>query len=93
MPKMATLIDDVVFDDIWARPELSPRDRSLVTIAGLVAAGDTRQLRGHLRRALNNGVTATELKEVMLHMAFYAGWPKALSSVAIAKEVLTDEAS
>jgi 4-carboxymuconolactone decarboxylase len=87
-PKLVSLTDDVVFGDIWTRPELSPRDRSMITVASLVTSGSTEQLHGHLQRAKDNGVTATELKEIIIHMAFYAGWPKAMSAVTVAKEVL-----
>ena len=86
-PKLAELTDDVLFGDVWARPELSPRDRSLVTVAALVAGGNTEQLAGHLNRALENGVTETELAEVITHLAFYAGWPRAMSAVRVARDV------
>ena len=86
-PKLAELTDDVLFGDVWARPELSARDRSLVTVAALVAGGNTEQLAGHLNRALENGVTETELAEVITHLAFYAGWPRAMSAVRVAREV------
>jgi len=86
-PKLVSLTDDVLFGDIWARPELSPRDRSLITVAVLVANGSTEQLPGHLRRARDNGLTETELKEVIIHLAFYAGWPRAMSAVQVAKQV------
>jgi 4-carboxymuconolactone decarboxylase len=86
-PKMVSLTDDVLFGDVWARPELSPRDRSLITVASLITGGSTEQLRGHLQRARDNGLSETELKEVILHLAFYAGWPRAMSAVAVAKEV------
>ena len=87
-PKLVSLTDDVLFGDIWARPELSPRERSLITVAALIAGGNTEQLTGHLRRAQENGLTDTELKEVIIHLAFYAGWPKAMSAVQVAKNVL-----
>jgi alkylhydroperoxidase/carboxymuconolactone decarboxylase family protein YurZ len=78
-PKLVSLTDDVLFGDGWARPELSPRDRSLITVAALITGGDTEQLRGHLDRARQNGLTETELKESIIHLAAYAGWPKAMS--------------
>ena len=84
-PKLVSLTDDVLFGDIWARTELSPRDRSLVTVAALITAGNTEQLPGHLRRAQENGLTEAELKEVIIHLAFYAGWPRAMSAVQVAK--------
>jgi 4-carboxymuconolactone decarboxylase len=87
-PKLVELTDDVLLGDVWARPELSPRDRSLVTVAALVAGGNTEQLRGHLQRARDNGLTETELKELIIHLAFYAGWPKAMSAITVAKQVL-----
>jgi len=83
--KLVSLTDDVLFGDIWARTELSPRDRSLVTVAALITAGNTEQLPGHLRRARENGLTEDELKEVIIHLAFYAGWPRAMSAVQVAK--------
>jgi 4-carboxymuconolactone decarboxylase len=86
-PKLVSLTDDVLFGDIWARPELSPRDRSLITVASLVTGGNTEQLTGHLRRARDNGLTEPELKEVIIHLAFYAGWPRAMSAVQVAKRV------
>ena len=86
-PKLVSLTDDVLFGDIWARPELSPRDRSLITVAALIVGGNTEQLTGHLRRAQENGLTETELKEVIIHLAFYAGWPRAMSAVQVAKDV------
>ncbi len=86
-PKLAELTDTVLFGDVWARPELSPRDRSLVTVAALISGGNTEQLRSHLQLAKTNGVTETELSEVMTHLAFYCGWPKAISAIGVAKEV------
>ena len=84
---MVSLTDDVLFGDVWERPELGKRDRSLITVAALIANGNVEQLPGHLGRALENGVTETELKEVIMHLAFYAGWPRAMSAVAVAKRV------
>ena len=86
-PKMVSLTDDVLFGDVWARPELPLRDRSLITVASLITSGSTEQLRGHLQRARDNGLSETELQEVITHMAFYAGWPKAMSAITVAKEV------
>jgi 4-carboxymuconolactone decarboxylase len=85
-PKLAELTDDVLFDDVWNRTELAARDRSLITVAALVAGGDADQLRFHLGRARENGVTETELIEAITHLAFYAGWPKAMTAVAVAKQ-------
>lgn len=89
-PKIAELTDGVLFGDIWERPELSPRDRSLITIAALVVGGNTEQLPGHLARGKANGLTNTEISELITHLAFYAGWPKALSAVTAARRVLED---
>ncbi len=86
-PKLAQLTDDVLFGDVWAREELSPRDRSLITVAALIANGNTEQLTGHLNRARANGLSETELAEVIIHLAFYAGWPRAMSAVKVAREV------
>ncbi len=86
-PKLAELTDDVLFGDVWARPELSPRDRSLITCAALVTNGSTEQLRGHLARARDNGLSETELVEAITHLAFYAGWPRAMSAAAVARDV------
>ena len=85
--KLSPLTDDVLFGDIWEREELSKRDRSLVTVAALIAGGNTEQLKNHLARAKANGLTETELKEVIIHLAFYAGWPRAMSAITIAKSV------
>jgi 4-carboxymuconolactone decarboxylase len=87
-PKIAELTDDVLFGDVWERPQLSPRDRSMITLAGLIMGGNTEQMPGHLTRALANGVTPTEISELITHMAFYSGWPKALSAVTVARRVL-----
>jgi len=87
---MVSLTDEVLFGDIWERTELSPRDRSLITVAALVAAGSTDQLPGHLARARANGLSDTELKELITHLAFYAGWPRAMSAFAVAKQALDD---
>lgn len=86
-PKLAELTDDVLFGDVWERTELSPRDRSLVTVAALIANGNTEQLAGHLGRARQNGLSETELAEVIIHLAFYAGWPRAMSAVRVARDV------
>lgn len=86
-PKLADLTDDVLFADVWEREELSPRDRSLITVAALVALGRDAQLVGHLRRALANGLTADELAEAITHLAFYAGWPAAMSAVGVLASV------
>lgn len=86
-PKLAELTDDVLFEDVWNRPGLAARDRSLITVAALIAGGDAEQLRFHLGRAKENGVTETELIEAITHLAFYAGWPKAMTAANVAKQV------
>jgi 4-carboxymuconolactone decarboxylase len=86
-PKLADVTDNVLFGDVWERPQLSKRDRSLITVASLVAMYRTEQLRGHIGRALDNGVTKEEIAEVITHMAFYAGWPTAANAVQVAGEV------
>ena len=86
-PKLAALTDDVLFEDVWNRPGLLARDRSLITVAALIAGGDAAQLRFHLGRAVENGVTETELIEAITHLAFYAGWPKAMTALTVAREV------
>jgi 4-carboxymuconolactone decarboxylase len=93
LPKMVSLTDDVLFGDIWERAELPKRDRSLslITVAALITGGNTEQLSGHLMRAKDNGLTEAELKEVITHLAFYAGWPKAMSAIAVAKRVFGEE--
>lgn len=87
-PKLAELTDEVIFDDIWERPQLSKRDRSLIVCAALVATGKTEQMNFHFPRAIENGVTREELIEMITHLAFYVGWPNAASAVAKAKELL-----
>jgi 4-carboxymuconolactone decarboxylase len=86
-PKLIELTDEVLFGDVWERPGLSKRDRSLITVATLVALNRSQQLEGHLGRALDNGVTQDELVELITHLAFYAGWPTAMSAALLAKEV------
>ena len=86
-PKLAEVTDDVLYGDIWERPELSKRDRSLVTVAALIALNRPEQLRSHLIKARENGVTQEELIETITHLAFYCGWPNAVSAVNVAKEV------
>jgi 4-carboxymuconolactone decarboxylase len=87
-PKLAELTDEVLFGDVWERPQLSKRDRSLITCAALVATGKTEQMSFHFPRAIENGVTQEELVELITHLAFYVGWPNAMSAVARAKELL-----
>lgn len=86
-PKLAELTDKVLFGDVWARPGLSPRDRSLVTISALIAMNRPDQLRSHLQRAKDSGVTEAELIEAITHLAFYAGWPSAVTASTVARDV------
>ena len=86
-PALADYTANVLFGDVWERPGLSKRDRSLITVANLIALYRTEQLPGHIRRALDNGVTKEEIGEIITHVAFYAGWPTAASAARIAKEV------
>ena len=90
VPKLIDVTEKVLFGDIWERKELSKRDRSLITCAVLVATYRPEQLRGHLARALFNGVTKEELSEVITHMAFYAGWPAAMTAANVAREVFAE---
>ena len=86
-PKLAELTDKVLFGDVWARPGLSPRDRSLVTVSALIAMNRPDQLRSHLALARENGVTEDELIEAITHLAFYSGWPNAVTATTVAREV------
>ena len=88
-PKLAQLTDDVLFGDVWARPGLSPRDRSLVTVSALIAMNRPEQLRSHMALARQNGVTEAELVEALTHLAFYAGWPSAVTATGVAREVFS----
>jgi len=92
-PKLVELTEDVLFGDIWERPGLSKRDRSLVTVSALMALNRTEQLRFHIERALENGVTRDELIETITQLAFYAGWPNAMNAMLIAKEIATRKGS
>jgi 4-carboxymuconolactone decarboxylase len=84
-PKLVELTDQVLFADVWERPELSKRDRSLITCAALIATGKTEQMDFHFPKAFENGVTQEELVEMITHLAFYAGWPNAMSAALRAK--------
>ena len=86
-PQLAKITADVLFGDVWERPGLSKRDRSLITVAMLTAMYRSGQLAGHVNRALDNGVTKDEIGEVITHVAFYAGWPTAANAARIIKEV------
>jgi 4-carboxymuconolactone decarboxylase len=89
-PAFAEYTDKVLFGDIWRRPNLSPRDRSLITVAALVAIYRINELPFHLKRALENGVTRDEIIELITHLAFYSGWPTASSAVQIARRVFEE---
>jgi len=86
-PGLVHFTDNVLFGEAWKRRQLSPRDRSLITVAALTAGGGAEQLTFHLQYARDNGVTEDELIEAITHLAFYAGWPKAMSAMAVARQV------
>ncbi len=86
-PKLIELTEKVVYGDVWERPGLGKRERSLITLAALLALGRSDQLTGHLERALGNGVTREEIGELITHLAFYAGWPAAMTAGRVAKKV------
>ncbi len=87
IPKLGELRDSVLFGDVWERPELSKRDRSLITVAMLTVLYRTEELRSHVARALDNGVTPDELREVILHATFYGGWPTGVNAGRVAGSV------
>ena len=87
VPKLIEMTENVVYGDVWERPELSKRDRSLITVATLIALGRERQLKGHIGRALDNGVTSEEISEIITHLALYAGWPAAMTAAVVARDV------
>jgi len=89
--KFVQLTQDLLFGDIWQRPELSPRERSLVTVAALVALYRLEQLPFHLQRARDNGVSTVQLGEVITHLAFYSGWPTAASALALLEQSAADQ--
>jgi 4-carboxymuconolactone decarboxylase len=89
-PALAEYTDKVLFGDVWERPGLSPRDRSLITVASLISLYRTNELPFHLKKALENGISRDELIEVMTHLAFYSGWPTASSAVGIAQRVFAE---
>jgi len=89
-PALAGYTDDVLFGDVWKRAELSPRDRSLITVATLIALYRTNELPFHLKYALQNGVTREELMETITHLAFYSGWPTASTAIGIARKVFEE---
>ncbi len=91
IPQLGKLRDEVLFGDVWEQPELTKRDRSLITVAVLTALYRTEELRGHMRRALDNGVTQDELRGLITHLAFYAGWPTAVNAGRVALEIFDDD--
>jgi 4-carboxymuconolactone decarboxylase len=88
VPKLIEMIDSTVYGDLWQRPQLSKRDRSLITVAALISMRQTDQLRSHLEKALDHGVAADEIRELITHLAIYAGFPGALSAALVAKPLL-----
>ena len=91
VPLLGELTTGMLYSDIWERPQLSKRDRSLITVATLVALYRPEQLRVHLARALDNGVTKDEISELITHLAFYSGWPTAMSAAGLAKTVFEEQ--
>src|ERR1041384_7912539 len=87
VPKLIDLTEKVLFGDVWERPGLKKRDRSLIVVATLIALGRVDQMKGHMERALINGVTKEEITEIITHLAFYSGWPTAMTAARVAKEV------
>jgi 4-carboxymuconolactone decarboxylase len=90
-PKFADLTEHVLYGDVWERPGLSKRDRSLITVASLVAMYRLEQIPRHLRRALDNGVTKEELVELITHVAFYAGFPASVSALDMAQKIFSEK--
>jgi len=89
-PKLAEITDKVLFGDVWADDALSPRDRSLITITSLISLYRTNELPFHLRRAMQNGLTRDEIIAALTHLAFYAGWPAAMTGLQIARKVFAE---
>ena len=90
-PKLVSLTDNLLLGDIWERPGLSKRDRSLITVAAIIALYRTDQMAAHMLRAIENGVTVDELTEAITHLAFYAGWPNAMTAITTAKQIFGSE--
>jgi 4-carboxymuconolactone decarboxylase len=91
-PALVQYTTDVLFRDLWLRPDLAPRDRSLVTVSALITSGQVAQVPYHLNKAMDNGLTQTEAGEVIAQLAFCAGWPNAFSAMPVAKEVFEKRA-
>jgi 4-carboxymuconolactone decarboxylase len=87
-PALEHYTKGALLDGLWKRPELSPRDRSVVTVSALIASGQVAQITYHLNRAMDNGLTQPQVSEVIAHIAFYAGWPNAFSVLPVVKKVL-----
>jgi 4-carboxymuconolactone decarboxylase len=92
-PGIVQYTTDVLFRDLWLRPDLAPRDRSLITVSALISSGQVAQISYHLNRAMDNGLTQTQAAEVVTHLAFYAGWPNAFSALPVAKDVFEKRAN
>ncbi|MFJ7948500.1 carboxymuconolactone decarboxylase family protein [Streptomyces sp. NPDC096354] len=92
-PKLVEVTDNVLFGDVWERPELSPRDRSLITVSVLAALYRTEQLGYHLGKSLENGLSVEELSETITHLAFYAGWPNAMTAMNQLKKIADEQAA
>jgi 4-carboxymuconolactone decarboxylase len=92
-PGLVQNTTDLLFRDLWLRPALAPRDRSLVTVSALIASGQVAQITYHLDRAMDNGLTQPEASEIVTHIAFYAGWPNAFSALPVVKEVFEKRSS
>lgn len=92
-PALVGYTTDYLFKDLWLRPGLAPRDRSLVTVAALVASGQVAQVTYHLNRAMDSGLTQVQAAEVITHLAFYAGWPNAMSALAVAKDIFAQRSA
>ena len=93
VPRLIEITETLLYPDIWERPALSKRDRSLITVAALIAMYRPEQLKGHTERALANGVTKEEISEIITHMAFYAGWPSAMSAAKVVKQVFEEKSA
>ena len=90
LPKLGQLRNDVLFGDVWKQPDLSKRDRSLITVAVLTALYRTEELRGHIQLALQNGVSEEEIGGLITHLAFYSGWPTAVNAGRVAQEAFEE---
>ena len=90
VPKMIEVTEKIIYGDIWERPGLSKRDRSLIVLATLIGTYRPEQLPGHLARALDNGVTREEISEIITHLAFYAGWPVAINAAQVAQQIFAE---